>query len=144
MFSHIPEGPIYIAMKLPFEPVECWRVHEPIDGWSWLRCEDVDSLFREVVRTVKHGYEPPILSVQGPVDLLRVEDLKNLVDPVIEGCLRIRTSTTISSSSKLFELASLVRIRLGPLTVVACFRGVKVAELLRYGIIPLIWEPRRL
>jgi hypothetical protein len=142
MCPHVTEGPVYVAVKLPFEPFECRRVHEPIDGWSWLYCEDMDSLLREVVRAVRQGYEPPLLSTRGPVDLLRVGDFRDLVDPVVEGCLRVRTE--VSSSSKLFELSSLVRIRLKPPTLVACFKGVKVAELLRCGIIPLIWEPRQL
>jgi len=133
------EYPVYVATRMLVEPVECRRIHEPIDGWSWIYCESVGALLRDMVRAVKRGAEPLVMSIRGPVDVLRVEELvEELADPMVEGCFRVHTA--VSSSSKLFKLASLVRIKAKPTTIVACFKGVRVSELLSSGIVPLVWE----
>ncbi len=132
------ENPLYVALKLFVEPVWCKRLHEPINGWSWVYCENISALLRDIIRAVRQGFEPLIASVQGPINILRIEELEGLSNPVVKGCFK--THIMPGKHLELFKLASSVKVKTHPLIVVACFEDINVAELILHGIIPLVWD----
>jgi len=132
------EKPLYVALKLFVKPVECKQLHEPIDGWGWVYCENIDALLRDIIRAVRQGFEPLIESVRGPINILRIEELEGLTNPTVRGCFK--THVMPGKHPELFKLASSVKVKTRPFTVIACFEDANVAELILHGIIPLVWD----
>jgi hypothetical protein len=127
--------PLYVALKLFIEPVECKRIHEPIEGWSWVCCESVEALLRDLIRAVKCGFDPIIASVQGPIDILRVEELEN---QTIRGCFKIHAMP--DKYPELLKLTSSIKVKVRPTIIVACFENTSINELIQHEIIPLVWD----
>ena len=52
--------PVYAAVRLGRRPCECEELHEPVEGWVWVRCPDLGALLREVARSSQLAAGPPL------------------------------------------------------------------------------------
>lgn len=136
-------APVYAAVRLCGEPVECERLHEPVGGWAWVRCSDAGALLREVARSMIAGCTALVATPSGPLDPLEVERrLAELESPVVDGYCEVLVGSR--SPVELLELGAVsVEWRPGSPVAKARFRSASAVRLLERGFIPLVWTGRR-
>jgi hypothetical protein len=134
---------LYIAVKLGCDPVECRPLHEPIDGWVWVRCPNLGSLLRDVARSLLSGLKPLLVTPQGPLDPLEAEKhLSELEDPRLDGSFEVLVKER--EPAELLKLgATSLTWKPGSPTIMASFKGASVVTLLERGLVPLVWKEQR-
>jgi len=130
--------PVYAALRLGCRPCECEELHEPVEGWVWVRCPDLGALLREVARSLASGFEPLVATPSGLLDPLEAEArLSELEDPVLDGVFEVLEA---GNPVALLELGAVsLEWRPGGHPARARFRGARAAALLERGLIPVVW-----
>ncbi|MEM4563667.1 MAG: hypothetical protein QXI55_07060 [Thermofilum sp.] len=134
-------GVVYAALRAAVGLKECVALHEPVEGWVWVRCPDVGALLRDCARVVSRGGDPsPLVTAGGQlVDVLELDrvDLSGVLRGEVEvACLE---GHPLAALGKLVELrASRVLYREGRL--VADVTGLHVEALVSRGLIPAVWR----
>jgi len=133
---------LYIAIKLGRDPVECKPLHEPIDGWVWVRCPNLGPLLRDVARSLLSGLKPLLVTPQGPLDPLEVDKhLSELEDPRLDGSFEVLVKE--QEPVELLKLgATSLTWRPGSPTIMASFKRASVVTLLEKGFVPLVWKAK--
>ncbi|MCS7104989.1 MAG: hypothetical protein NZ954_05430 [Thermofilaceae archaeon] len=132
---------IYACVRALGDFEECEVLCEPVDGWIWVRCEDVGALMRTLARLISKGRDPGyVYTVKGEaVDVFELDkaDLSGLLD----GEVLFTCKDPTRAIMKLIKLgAKRATYREGVL--VAVLNNVQIEEVLREGIVPVVWRKK--
>jgi len=134
-------GAAYAALKVTAGLKECTALHEPVDGWVWVRCPDVGALLRDCARIISKGGDlSPLVTAGGElVDVLELDRVD------LSGVLRGEAEVVHPKNHPLAALRELVELgaarvlyREGRLT--ADLTGLHVEMLVSKGLIPAVWR----
>lgn len=134
----------YAALKAGRGLRECIALHEPVEGWVWIRCPDVGAMLRECARILSAGKEPgPLVTASGEaVNVLELDraDLSGVLKG--EGEVMCTRDHPLAALRRLVELgARRVLYREGRL--IADLTGLHIETLVREGLIPAFWRKTR-
>ncbi|MEM2678155.1 MAG: hypothetical protein QXU62_05890 [Thermofilaceae archaeon] len=131
----------YAALRAKSGLRECVALHDPVDGWVWVRCPDVGALLRDCARIISKGGDlSPLVTAGGQlVDVLELDRVD------LSGILRGEAEIVHPKNHPLAALRELVELgaprvlyREGRLT--ADLTGLHVEMLVSKGLIPAVWR----
>lgn len=132
---------IYACVRALGDFEECEVLSEPVDGWVWVRCEDVGALMRTLARLISKGRDPGyVYTVKGEAfDVLELDkaDLSGFLDGEVLFTCRDPTRAI----TKLIELGA-KRATYSEGMLVAVLNNVQIEEVLREGIVPVVWRKK--
>lgn len=131
---------IYVALKAVGKFTEYAALHVPVDGWVWVRCDDLGALLRDIARQLAAGEETGhLVTASGKaVDPLEAERyMSELENPVLEGCVDVLACDPV----KLLELGAVyARVKPDSEVIHACFKKISIERLISCGCIPAVWR----
>lgn len=130
---------IYACVRALGGLEECEPLCEPVEGWVWIRCEDVGALMRDLARMISRGCDAGYaLTARGEaLDVLELD--KADLSGSLSGEVEFVCGDPLKAFAKLVELGA-ERVSYSEGRLVAVLSGVQLEAVLREGIVPIVWR----